>query len=59
MSIREELGGLIQEFVGTASNLVEALMAVADGKKPRNPEEIMEEAIEIDKKIKAAVVKRK
>lgn len=59
MSIRDELGGLLQEFVSTSSNLIESLVAVADGKKSRNPEEIMAEAIEIDKKIKLSITKCK
>lgn len=59
MSIREELGGLLQEFVSTSSNLIDSLVSVADGKKSRNPEELMAEAIEIDKKIKLSIAKCK
>jgi mediator of RNA polymerase II transcription subunit 4 len=57
MSIREELGGLLQEFVSTSSNLIDSLVAVTEGKKSRNPEEIMTEAIEIDKKVKISIAK--
>jgi hypothetical protein len=59
MSIREELGGLLQEFVSTSSNLIDSLVAVTEGKKSRNPEEIMTEAIEIDKKVKISIAKCK